>query len=274
MLLENCNPYLRAAEIQPAILEGSGPRKAYDHRLFYVLDNTGTMIIEGSAHTLGPHSLILLPPAVEYYFIGKLRTVVINFDLTRQQSCRRQPICPPPVESFDPALLFDRETVPGLEVPYIGRGDLFIRDAVVRIVEEFGAGDNRSDALTSALLKALLAELLLRANQEDTLCKKVLAYIRAHAPLITDNGQIAKAFGYHPVYLGELFRQATGKTLHNAVTDEKLALACRWLERTDSSIADIAESCGFCSRTHFCTLFKKKMGLSPSEYRAKMAATV
>ena len=32
MKISECNPYLRAAELQPAVLEGQGARMAYDHR--------------------------------------------------------------------------------------------------------------------------------------------------------------------------------------------------------------------------------------------------
>lgn len=268
MKLENCNPYIRAAEIQPAILEGRGPRKAYDHRLFYVLEGTGTVMIAGEAHSLGPDSLIILPPAVEYYFIGKLRTAVMNFDLTRRFCHRTEPICPPGVDEFDQRLLFDTEVADGFDTPCLARGDLYIRDAVQRIVEEHGTAGHCADALTSALLKVLLAELLHRDDdKENTLCKKILMHIRTHAASITGNEQIAQVFGYHPVYLGELFRRVTGRTLHSAIMEERITLSCRWLIRTDSSVSDIAEACGFCSRTHFCTVFKKKMGQTPTDYR-------
>lgn len=268
MKLENTNPYIRAAEIQPAVLEGNGPRKAYDHRLFYVLESSGSIVVEGTAHSLSPDSLVILPPAVEYYFIGKLRTLVLNFDLTRACADRPQPICPPPATEFEEALRFDRQVVDGLDAPLFDRGDGFSRQTLLRIVEEFASAGSCADALTSALLKGLLAELLRRGDaQEDTVCKKVMGYIRNNAAAISGNAEIARVFGYHPVYLGELFRRVTGKTLHEAVMEEKIALGCRWLTRTDSPVAEIAESCGFCSRTHFCTVFKKKLGVSPTEYR-------
>lgn len=272
MKIENCNPYIRAAEIQPAIMEGNGPRKAYDHRLFCILEGRGTAIIGGTAYPLDCHTLILLAPAVDYYFVGKMRTVVLNFDLTRNCSHRKIPICPPPVDAFVPGLLFDSETILPPDPPMIVQADPYTRSSLLRIVEEFHTEDNNADALTSALLKMLLAELYReRSNAETDLCKKVTAYIRINAAQISENSQIAEAFGYHVVYLGEVFRKITGKTLHSAVLDERIALACRWLSHTDISVADIAEACGFCSRTHFCTTFKRRTGQTPSEYRKDLA---
>ena len=268
MELKDCNPYIRAAEIQGAILEGSGPRKAYDHRLFYVLQHEGVVIIEGKTHALCAHTLILLPPEVEYYFIGNLPVMVVNFDITRACCHRSEPICPPPVEEFDPCLLFDRAKLHLLTAPHILQGNPYIQGCIARIIEEFNTGKNHADAITSGLLKTLLAELLENSfDTESSLCRRISAYIRVHASMITGNEQIAEAFGYHAVYLGELYHSVTGKTLHQSVMEERIALACRWLERTDSSIAEIAEACGFCSRTHFCTVFKKHVGVTPSVFR-------
>lgn len=268
MKLEDCNPFIRAAEIQPAIMEGNGPRKAYDHRLFYILAGTGAIIIQDVSYSLAPQMLILLPPAMEYYFSGKMRTVVLNFDLTRRACHRKEAICPPPVADFDPTALFDANTVPSPYTPYIAQGDPIIQNSLIRLVEEFNAAEDHADALTSALPKALLAELFRdRSHTESSLCKRLLSYIRIHAPQISSNEQIGEIFGYHPVYLGEVFRRITGKTIHAAVMDARISLACRLLNQSDMPISDIAEASGFCSRTHFCTVFKRVTGSTPSAYR-------
>ena len=44
--IEKCNPYVRAAEFQHAVLEGEGHRLAYDMRLFAVLEGNGTLVID------------------------------------------------------------------------------------------------------------------------------------------------------------------------------------------------------------------------------------
>ena len=37
----------------------------------------------------------------------------------------------------------------------------------------------------------------------------------------------------------------------------------------DEKIDEIAHFAGFCSRTHFCTAFKKRHGISPKEFRSR-----
>ena len=72
MKLSEVNPYIRDAEIQNAILEGEKERYAYDHRLFYVLENSGEIIIEGKTLKIIPDTAIIIPPVVGYRFCGKL----------------------------------------------------------------------------------------------------------------------------------------------------------------------------------------------------------
>lgn len=268
MLLKDCNPFIRIAQTQPAVLERTGPRKAYDYRLFYILENSGSILIEGIRHDICPDTMIVIPPATAYDFQGRLKTCVLNFDITQRFSHRTQPLFPPCELEFNPDSLFETELLEGFEHPCVLQGDISTRDTVLRIISQFNTHGKYADAAVSALLKLLFCELLGRnTDPKDLLSEKVMSYIRIHAASIESNEDVARVFGYHPVYLGDLIKRTTGKTLHTVITEAKLQLACRWLAGTDESIDDIAQLTGFCSRAHFCTLFKKKLGVSPTEYR-------
>ena len=41
------------------------------------------------------------------------------------------------------------------------------------------------------------------------------------------------------------------------------------LRNTNETITDIALSCGFSSSSYFCRIFKKEMGISPTEYKRR-----
>lgn len=274
MLLKDCNPYVRIAQIQSAILERTGSRMAYDYRLFYILENSGTVIIDDRRYDIHPDTIIVIPPATAYDFQGKLKTCVLNFDITRRFSHRTQPLFPPCVAQFDPSLLFETELLEGFDKPCLLQGDASARETVLRIVSVYNAQGKYADAAVCAMLKLFFSQLLDRDTAPtDKLSEQIMSYIRIHAASIQGNEDVARAFGYHPVYLGELIKRTTGTTLHEAIVDARLQLACQWLAGTEKGIDDIAHLTGFCSRTHFCTLFKKKMGLSPSEYRATKKRT-
>ena len=271
--IADCNPYLRAAEIQPAVLEGDGPRRAYDHRLFYVLDGRGTLVIEGKEHALTPDTLLLWTPNIDYHFRGKMRVVVLNFDVTRAASGHRKPMYPPPVAEFHPEKIPNGETLAELGSPLVLGGSAHLRAAVLEIAEVFHERGVFADADTSAQLKRVLVDAVrltrLPPDAREQLVSRLLSHIRLHAPTITDNAALAAAFGYHPVYLATVFREVTGKGLHQAIVEERIRLACKWLRQTDRTVEQIAYDTGFSSRSHFSTAFRAQMGVSPREFRGR-----
>ena len=271
--LADCNPYLRAAEIQPAVLEGDGPRRAYDHRLCYVLEGTGTLVLRDGEHGLAPDTLLLWAPATDYHFRGKMRVVVLNFDVTRDAAHLTRPMYPPAVALFHPEQIPNPETLAELPAPLIVGGNPLLRSAVLEIAETFHERGPFSDADTSAQLKRVLTDAIRLSHQppdgREQLVSRLIGYIRLHAPTISDNSALAAVFGYHPVYLSALFREMTGKGLHEAIVEERIRLACRWLRRTDRSVEQIAYDTGFSSRSHFSTAFRAQMGVSPREFRER-----
>ena len=268
MLLQDCNPYIRAAQIQPAVLERTGLRKAYDYRIFYILDSEGNILIDDEIFPIHSDSVIVLPPNTAYDFLGQIKVVVLNFDVTRRFAHQTQPIFPPNVAEFDPALLMETELLDEFDRPVVLHTNGNLQKDILQIVFHFNSKGKYADAQASAQLKLFFAELLAAdEDPKDKQVEKILIHIRMHAASIRNNEDVARAFGYHPVYLNDLIKRATGKTLHSVITDAKLQLACQCLAETAESIEAISYLAGFCSRTHFCTLFKKKLGLSPAQYR-------
>lgn len=266
-----CNPFVRAAMIQPAILEGNGFRYAYDHRVFFVLENEGVLITEEGESELSADDLVFIPPSVGYYFRGRIKVAVLNFDMGRLCEKRKDPICPPPIELFQKELLFMDERVDGLDGVHIIHTDAIWRSKVTEIVEVFDAYDDVKDAQSSAMLKSLLALLYQRLyspkENEGLLARKVESYIRLNSAQISSNNDLADIFGYHPVYLSELYKKQFGISLHKAIVLSRIELACRWLMQTDQSVEEIAFATGFSSRNHFCTAFRREKGITPHKYR-------
>ncbi|WP_028594145.1 helix-turn-helix transcriptional regulator [Paenibacillus assamensis] len=64
-----------------------------------------------------------------------------------------------------------------------------------------------------------------------------------------------------------LFKGATGKSIMDYAIDCRLNMACERILHGYMSLEQIAEMCGFQSYTYFHRTFKKRLGLSPSQYR-------
>lgn len=275
MRLVSVNPYVRAAMIQPAVMEGRCMRRAYDNRLFYVLDGNGSAVTAAGETAIGPDTLLYFRPGYGYFFRGKMRMAVINFDMTRRAERRTAPRCPAPQEAYVPALLFDGTAVDGLPAAVVLPDGARFRGDVLELVARFSADSPAADAVTSALAKKIVAGLFAAPEEGDAaarLCRDVRQYIRICVSQIRGNGDVARHFGYHPVYLAQRFLAVTGEHLHAAILAERVRIAGEWLRDTDQTIDEIAFGTGFSTRSHFYTAFRRVTGLSPSQYRKKNRA--
>ncbi len=79
--------------------------------------------------------------------------------------------------------------------------------------------------------------------------------------------ELAFLFRTNRSTLCKTFRLATGKTLGEYISDKKTEKAKALLVRGDKSITQIAERLNFDSVPYFCEFFKRRTGLTPSEYQ-------
>ena len=78
---------------------------------------------------------------------------------------------------------------------------------------------------------------------------------------------LGRHFHYSVSTLSHLFRKNTGLSLNGYIESLRLDEA-EWLLRQSSlTISEIAACVGFCTPAYFSTVFKKKTGLTPKEYR-------
>ncbi len=278
MRIKDCNPYVRMAQIQPAVIEGKEYRFPYDHRIFYVLEGTGTLLLRDEEYAIGRDTILCFMPEEGYYFKGKMKMVVINFDVTRNEAHRTVALCPAVKNEFSSLNKFDSTVLEEINAPIVQKDCCYLRDTVIAIATSFRLNDEYADAITSSLLKKLLADLInLSAGvikNEKELAKKVERYIELYAADICNNKQIGAAFGYHPVYIATIFKESKGMSLYQAIINRKIELACQWLTQTELSVENIAFDLGFSTRSHFCTVFKKRMGITPRNFREKNKGSV
>jgi len=273
--LNKCNPFVRVAMVQDTVMEGDCPRIAYDKRIFFICEGNGIIILNGDRIEIGKNTLIYLGFKDNYYFQGKFCAAVINFDMTMGCCEHKIPICPVCREEYEEDKIFDKTEVEGFESPIVIYADEALKKDIMTLTDTYIKGGTYTEAICSAMLKKILADILKAKNEtfnsNSLLAKKVFLYIRDNATTIKYNKEIANNFGYHHVYLGEIFKSQTGITLHKAIILEKLRIASRMLIYTNNSVEDIATTLGFSSRNQFCTVFKKNFGVTPLSYRNKRA---
>ena len=100
--------------------------------------------------------------------------------------------------------------------------------------------------------------------------QEIIRYIRHNYADKTLSIQSISAHVYlSPTYLCAFFKKSTGKTLNEFITEIRLAKAKELLRDVRLKLYQIAAKVGFTDVNYFSTLFKRRVGCTPSEFREK-----
>lgn len=89
---------------------------------------------------------------------------------------------------------------------------------------------------------------------------------RGYAKPITA-AELVRLSNYSPRHFNRLFSAAYGTTPMNYLTEIRIRRACALLRETALPMSEIAAQCGLGDPNYFSRVFRKKVGLTPSEYR-------
>ena len=277
MQLCEVNPFMRYAKLQPSVLSNIPFCRAYDYRIFYMLEGQAEFIYGEKTFPVGAGTLIYFRPGEPYYFEGKIKAIVLNFDMTRRQAERKEPRSPlPNLGKFDEALVFENDPPAELENLIIIEKAFDVEAMLQKCLAHYYLPTPFSDAITSAIIKEVLCYMVecsaSKTLPNSELVHRIAVYIRQNYDREISNGDVSANFGYHPFYLNRIFKKSTGMTIHKAVLLEKIRVAKNLLSQTDLSVLDVSCEVGFSDRSQFCTTFKKLTSCTPTEYRKKKAS--
>ena len=272
MQLCEINPFMRYAELQPSVLSNVPFCRAYDYRIFYVVEGQAKFIYTDKTIRIGAGTLLYFRPGVPYYFDGKIKTIVLNFDMTRRQAHKKKALSPlDGLTFFDTSLIFENDPPPELEDLIVIENAFEIESKLQKCLAHYCFPTSLSDAATSAIIKEVLCYMVetsaAKTPHIPELVQRVTVYIQQNYDREISNSQISNEFGYHSYYLNRIFKKSTGTTIHQAVIQEKIRIAKRLLKETDLSVAAVANEVGFPDRAQFCTAFRKHTGYTPTEYK-------
>jgi AraC-like DNA-binding protein/ligand-binding sensor protein len=107
-------------------------------------------------------------------------------------------------------------------------------------------------------------------HAESPLVKKVRTFLedRYHGPVMLE--EVAKAMRYSTFYFCKLFKKATGMTFTDFLNRVRVEKAKNLLENPHLRVNEAAFEVGFQSLAHFNRVFRKIVGVSPTEFRGKL----
>ncbi len=108
-----------------------------------------------------------------------------------------------------------------------------------------------------------------RVNAGRAIVSRMLEHIEKNLERRITAADLADEFACSPNHIGLVFKQEIGKALPDFVRDARLERACELLHDPSNRIGEVAIKVGYPNVSYFCSLFKKKYGVNPGEYRER-----
>ncbi|QOX61884.1 helix-turn-helix domain-containing protein [Anoxybacterium hadale] len=80
---------------------------------------------------------------------------------------------------------------------------------------------------------------------------------------------LAREIHLTPKYISSLFRAETGQTITSFIAQQKIETAQNLLVYSKDSFTEISNSLSYYSQSHFISVFKRNVGMTPKEYRRR-----
>ena len=106
-----------------------------------------------------------------------------------------------------------------------------------------------------------------RAGRDISVVEKIKQYLQEEYRNDINYVSLGEEFGYSANYLGQIFKKQTSLTINEYIRNVRIMNAKRLLKSSDLKIFEIASDVGFSDQQYFCSVFKKNVGVTPSEYR-------
>lgn len=130
-----------------------------------------------------------------------------------------------------------------------------------------------SDRLDLYCFELLIEIILMRDNKQKSfdyiqdLAMKIDSYLRFHITETIDMNGVAKHFNLSKSTFYRYWKNYYDITPGEYFIDLKLKEACRRLERSNEQVNMISRTLNFQDTAYFCSIFRKKYGVTPLEYR-------
>lgn len=96
---------------------------------------------------------------------------------------------------------------------------------------------------------------------------RVIAFVEEHLADDLCVSTLAMVAGMSPFYFCRSFKQSTGTTPHRYVLSRRMEQAKVLIEKNGVSLLEVAQQLGFADQSQFTRVFRKILGLTPSQYR-------
>ena len=262
--------------------EGAEKEPPHSHeylQLWYVVRGSCTHTVKGHTYTYTRGGVMILPSDVEHSVVSEETTLRICCEFSERFVSETLEGDGLDLLYLEPFLLGEHQLN---SVFRVGKQfETEVERILYAMMDEYRENSKYSGIFLKANLLKLLAiiareydrsatdgkEALLRGYRDGM--ARAIRYAEEHLAEKLYLSEVCRVAAISQSAFSELFKQMTGKTFSEYVSDRRVALAQEQLETTAAPLSEIALSCGFYDSAYFSRIFKRKLGITPTEYRKR-----
>ena len=126
-----------------------------------------------------------------------------------------------------------------------------------------------ADALFMSLVMLISERAGRREIGTRDVISEVVFYMNIHYGEPISVGELASLHGYSPRHLSRLFEKYFGTSPMRYLADLRLTKACELLVGEEMTVTEVANSVGIPDSSLFSKSFRRKFGMTPTEYRRR-----
>ncbi|WP_158606688.1 AraC family transcriptional regulator [Paenibacillus ginsengarvi] len=245
--------------------------------IIYVHAGVGSLVVEQTIHEVKPGTLIFMKPFQPHYLKLQISPTqpyvrtLIKYDVAYFAEYLK---AFPSIAQFHDYICGDPA---GLQVQYMSEREpleRFLAEHKERLQRSPMCSPMEGNALFLIALLHFLYPLWQKGEPDRQPKRAEVPVVVRMMDWINENydkefqlESLAQAVHLSPNHASGLFRKATGKTITEFIIDRRLKQACILLKTTTRSVQEIGEKSGWPNFNYFCNIFKKRMGVTPKQYR-------
>lgn len=247
-------------------------RTIRDYELDFYVSGNRTMTVNDIKYSIGSNSVVFRRPGEHVVSTGSYNCYCLNLDFSHKKQVDTK------YDRDDPSISFQDislnpliDIIPTHFVSPHPNEYLRIFDTLI-----FSNNDDteKNLILLNQLFFLILSDIYFLQTQNNTvdndnmILSKTCHYIQENFSKPITIKELAHNVALSESYFIKLFKSLTHFTPIDYIISIRLSNAKRYLAESTLSIVEISDICGFNDASYFSYYFKKKTGMTPSQYRA------
>lgn len=238
-----------------------------------ILNGSGSYILENDTYTAMPGDIFLVRPNEQHCVPTIFTPELCSFNIYVTSYCLWN-ICSEYVEPTHLAMLVGNSDIIHR---FVGRQEMIER--IISLCSSPESAEKHRHELRLCLLELIISitgefdentenDLMLKSamkHQNDI--QNAITFINENLTESISLDDIAKSAGLSRSHISTLFKSLTGISPYEYLLLQRIERSIELLRNTDTTVVEIAYSCGFRNLANFNKSFKKITSMTPSEYR-------